>query len=585
MTVLKHFFKALNEEEARFLPRLAADNLGLFLRCAINELDWYYYNLERTDNPSDEQEEQYYILQLGVTRIIKLALDARGSFDVPVVTFRRCSELTIPVLGIVSALGIIQHGRRVAQTIALGVGKIEEISEKQFVITLPEEVTDDDFYERTVLQHYNTELQKIFAKITRIEAWHELEAQVNSKLHDLVYPFEKHFIGYGGDPLLDDFFFGLAYKEIRLQEGFDTFHYSIQFGGICFQSYILALTFLVSMYIRHERFAESLVKKEPNILLENILTITSDTESFIKSVRDAVNYFGKNYENFEEIDLSQARSIFKVLSCSRANSSFIEAPGSPLPLIVQSSDAGFIRCLTGAHTEPVRFLLESLRYHYPKEYDENQKTREASLQRAVQRLLNDAFHDLKYHENVLLKLGSKILTDIDLAVFEECTGVVILCQLKHQELYGFDLHAKRIRSDRLKSQVKNWLAKIDEWIADVDESEIRKFLRLPRHFPKPVIYKMIISRHFSYPLKDIIIDNSTVYANWLHFFNANELVKRNYPERSLQNLINILKEVQNPPENKTHLPEPTTKWTINELSFVTSQRKPTSDENQKEETS
>lgn len=571
MTILRRFFDALNEEEAKFVPSLAADSLGMMLRSAISELDWYHYNLVRADPPTNEQQEQFYILQLGVTRLVKLALDARASYDVPVVTFRRCRDVTIPVLEIASALGMIQHGRRVAQTIALGVGRIEESSEKHFVITLPEQIADDAYYERAVLQHYNAESRRQFAAATGSEKWKQLEARVNAKLSELVYPFKEHFIGYGGDPLLDEYFFGLAYHEINLQEGFDTFHYSIRFGGIRFQNYVLALTFLISIAMKHERFAEALVKKEHTVLLENLLTISVDREPFIQSIRDAVNWFGKDIADFEQIGLAQARSIFEVLSCGRASTSLVDAPGSPLPLILQFSDAGFIRCQTGAYSEPVRFLLGSLRYHYPREYDANQHSREASFQRAIRRVLNGAFRGLQYRENVTVKLGSRKLTDVDVAILEETTGVVVLCQLKHQELCGADLHARRVRGDRLKGEVKDWLGKLGQWIAVVGEKGIRASLRVPRRFPELAVYKLVISRHDGYPLRDVIADSETFYANWIQFFNANELVKRDCPERKLQNLLGILRKVQNPPESQTHLPEPTTNWTIDELSFVTRQ--------------
>lgn len=54
---LKQFFDALNAQESTFIPQLASDNLGLILRSAVNELDWYFYNITRTDNPTYEQQE------------------------------------------------------------------------------------------------------------------------------------------------------------------------------------------------------------------------------------------------------------------------------------------------------------------------------------------------------------------------------------------------------------------------------------------------------------------------------------------------------------------------------------------------
>lgn len=42
---LKLFAEALRAEERKFLPVLASDNLGLLLRSAINELDWYDHDV------------------------------------------------------------------------------------------------------------------------------------------------------------------------------------------------------------------------------------------------------------------------------------------------------------------------------------------------------------------------------------------------------------------------------------------------------------------------------------------------------------------------------------------------------------
>ena len=90
--------------------------------------------------------------------------------------------------------------------------------------------------------------------------------------------------------------------------------------------------------------------------LENVLTISSDTEGFAESIRDAINYFGFVYEDLEERISVDAQRIFEVLSCSRQNTALYRDQDR-LPLIIQNSEKGFIRCLTGAHSYPMQFLL------------------------------------------------------------------------------------------------------------------------------------------------------------------------------------------------------------------------------------
>lgn len=572
-SLLREFFNALNAEESTFIPRLASDSQGLILRSAVNELDWYHYNLTHTYNPTFEQMEQFYLLQLGVTRLIQLSLDARPSFDVPTVMFRRNQNITIPVLEITAALGMIEHGRRIAQTVSTGLCSIERTGKNEFLIILPSVIPDDEYYERDISQYYQAESRKNFAKILQSAHGKKVETEVNAKLTELVYPYQTHYIGYGADQLLDDYFFAIANSELQLYDGYDTFNYATLFGGIRFQHYILALTYLISLYIRHERFAEALVRKESSVKLENVLTISSDTAGFVQSIRDAVNYFGSVFEDFEEITLEDARRIFEVLSCSRKNTAaLLSRPASPLPLVIQSSDQGVIRCLTGAHISPMQFLLNSLRHHYPQDYDRHQQLREKSMQAAIKRVLNEGFNGLKYLENIKVRIDGRVLTDIDLIVTEEDTGTVFLCQLKYQELYGSDIHSKHVRTKRLNNEVSSWLTSLDDWISTVGEAGVRASLRLSKNFPALRVYRIVISKHYAYPLRDLAYNHDTAYANWIQFFNSIELVKLNCPDnRRLGDLVAMLKRTEAPGGLQEHLPEPRSEWIINSLKFTVRQ--------------
>lgn len=574
MTTLKSFFEALNNEESKLIPVLASDNLGLLMRCAINELDWYYYNYSKTPEPTEEQQEQFYLMQMGAALLIKLVLKSRESFDVPVVTTRRRPDLTMKVLSIVSALGMVQHGRRVAQTIAGGIGKIEKTGPQEFTITLPSEIDHDDYYERYLLRHYTSESWRLFRELFVHEKFQDVEKEVHEKLYELVYPFMEHYIGYDTDPTLDNYFFALASHEVSLQEGYDTYNYAVKFGGISVQQYMLALKYIVSLSIKHEYFAEALVKKHPEVKLENVLTISADVYPFIESLRDAVNYFGSGYEDFEEIDLNQATQIFNVLTCSRDCLDLIDAPGSPHPLSIRCSETGVIRALFGAHSEPVRYLLESLRYHYPKDYNKNQGNREASLQRAIRRVLNEAFQELDYLPNVRMRLDGRVLSDIDLVVLDKKAGTVLLFQLKHQELYGSDLYSKYVRNDRLKNEVRDWMFAVNSWISTLGKEGVKKALQLKNDWAQDLqIFRVVISRHVAYPLKGIVNGEDSAYANWPQFFNSIQILKRDHEAPTLENLIGVLRETQEKPDKVTHLPEPTSKWNLHELTFIITQEK------------
>lgn len=538
----------------------------------MSELDWHYHNYSKAENPTAEQQEQIYILHLGTSRLVQLALEIHESFEFPVVTMRRNRDLAIRVLEIASGLGMIQHGRRVAQSVSFGLGTINQTDENEFVITLPKEVEDQDFYEREVVRHYNSESRRLFKEAIRTENWDALNKEVSTLIHDLVYPFRQHFIGYDAHPVLDSFFYGLAMHELTLQQGYDTYHYATSFGGVRMQSYVIALTYLVSISIRHEQFAEALVKKVPEVKLENVLTINADLDPFVESLCYAVNYFGSSFGNYEEIGLAEARQIADVLSLSRENIKLIDAPGSPYPLLVKFSDTGLIRSTFGARSEPVRFLLESLRFHFPQDYDKNQADREGSFQRATRRVLDDCFSDLEYRENVTMRIDGRTLSDIDLVVIDKTNRSILMCQLKHQELYGYDLHARAARTKRLRIQVEEWLNALENWLMSVGLEGALMALQLPKRMREELrVYTIVISRDFAFPLKDIVTGDDQAFASWEQFYNALQIAKRDHVNARLSGLIRVLRETHISGEPVTHLEEPTLKWRINELTFITEQ--------------
>ncbi|MFM0259583.1 hypothetical protein [Paraburkholderia sediminicola] len=571
-TAVSQFFDALTAQEVAFILELASDSRGLILKAAINELDWYYYNLSLREVVTFEQTEQFYLLQLGVARLIKLSLEARPVFSVPSVMFQRDPGITLPVLQIVGGLGMIEHGRRIAQSASTGLCIIEHTGENEFLIRLPSVVPDDEYYERAIGEHYRAQSRRRIEELFELDHAREVNEEVGATLKKLVYPFQRHFIGYHADPILDDYFFTVAFSEIQLTDGYDSFHGSVKFGGVAFQKYVLALTFFVAISIRHERFAEALVEKAPSVRLENVLTITSETESFIQSIRDAINQFGKVYDGFEDATLEDARRIFDVLSVSRRNTAILSRPASALPMMVQSSDQGFIRSIAAAHISPMQFLLDSLRHHYPRDYDKHQQSREKSMQMAIKRVLGDAFSGLAYLENIKVRLGRRELTDIDLVVMEEGTGTVFLCQIKFQDLFGADLQSKHNRTTRLKEQTLKWLASLDEWIEAVGDAGVRASLRLPRRFPPLRIYRLVISRHYSYPLRDLAQDATTAHANWYQFVNSIELVKlETRSGRTLDDLVEMLKRMEAPRGPQSHHDEPRSEWIIDSLKFTVMQ--------------
>ncbi|MCC8974206.1 hypothetical protein [Bradyrhizobium brasilense] len=432
---LSQFFKALTNEEKRLASHLQNDRLGLAMRAALNELDLHDYLAGRKSKATENDQERSYFMRLGVARLVKIALESHDRFDAPTVTFQRHPGISVPVLRLIDTLGIVEHGRRMAQSVTAGVASISRDGD-EFILKLPAKLPDHEYRERVLASAYKDHARRAMSERLRSPLGHKLGEEVSNLFDELVYPFAQHFIGYEAHPTLDDAFFGLAYHEIAISDEYDNFHYKTCFGGIPFQNWKLAAAFILSVAMRHERFAEALVKKNPNIRIEDILTVSVNTTPFVEALRDAINHFGSTFDGHNEITLSQARCIFETLSINRRNIQLLDRPGSPFPPLIQCSDEHVIRPLFGARDDLMLFVLTSIQFHFPSDYDSAQQQREHAMQLATKRILGNAMPALEFRNNIIIRRTGRKVTDLDLVVIEPPSGEILLCQFKHQDPYG-----------------------------------------------------------------------------------------------------------------------------------------------------
>jgi hypothetical protein len=453
-----------------------------------------------------------YISQLGVVRIIQLAMEAHLKFEAPAMTIPREPNTSAAVLSLIGVAGAIQHGRRVAQSLAVRGTRVEKLPNR-FRIVLPAKLPDLELHERELERFHEGRHKARFARDHEANIGGIIVDDVTSLLTNLVYPFNKHFIGYDADPTLDFYFFSKAYTEVLLAKGFDTFHFSTTFGGVTFNNYKLAAIFIVSTAIKHRAFVGALLEKERSIRLEDVLTVSVETVGFLEGLRGFINEYGEKLGDHLPITDEEVGIIFEVLLISRRNLALLDCPGAPLPPLIQCSDEHVIRPLASASGDQVMlFLLNSLQHRFPKEYDRAQRTREGAMQRAVEKEMRSAFPKLQFRGNIKLKRSGKDLTDIDLVILEASGDRAILLQLKHQDPYGADLAAMLARTGRLNQQVNGWLHKVKSWLDAASTAELCATLRLPSQTTRPEIDLLVLTRHYAHSLRHVVAEFDAGFA-------------------------------------------------------------------------
>ena len=100
--------------------------------------------------------------------------------------FLRERGITIPVLEIAGGLGMIEHGRRIAQTISTGLCRIEKVGENEYIITCrPSSPTMSimrgRFQSTTVLSPEDGSLNSCALSV--VENWKQTSANCSQSLY------------------------------------------------------------------------------------------------------------------------------------------------------------------------------------------------------------------------------------------------------------------------------------------------------------------------------------------------------------------------------------------------------------------
>ena len=517
---VREFLAKLSAEEDKFITKIQLDKTGAGLITAIKEFDHYYYNLVRHER-SEETDHHFHIMQLGLPRLIAGTLETIPRFRYPVITFKSDQLLIRGALEMVVALGAIEHGRRFAQAALAGECEIHRSNERQYDVVMPDLVFNMEQHEAEVEHHYLR-----FSRRKVDEAFNDSLRRgrtldhIDVLLRQNVYVFREHFIGYDAHPDLDDFFLALAYKELQFRRGYDTFDEQLRFGGVTMQKYTLATIYFLSLAFKHERFASTLVEKAPEIRLRDVLTITSDKSELERSMIDALNHYGPFLEGFTPLTPEEARTILRVLSVRRGNSSVLSSTMAPMPYLIEYSETAWITSTAAIQIGAIDFLLNSLKHHFAVDYDRNQQTREGSMQRALRRILNNFLPGLTLVDNVRLRRDGNTLTDIDFAAIDEADGTVVFFQLKHQDHYGGDMRRRSNRASRLRREIDHWLASVRRWIAEKDVPTIESVLRVRRGVALQRIYFVVVAKHFAHFLSSSDLKEDVAYATWMQLVDA-----------------------------------------------------------------
>lgn len=513
------FLDILDREDEAVSQGLSQDRFGVGLISAIREVD-YYDHQARPHEASEERHEHMYLLRLGLPRLVRRTFERVPAFDLPVVTFARDRHNARGALERLAAFGLIEHGRRMAYASIAGECCISQVDARIFEFRLPADFVPLDHFESSVEAHYIAAAQTRMDEALRAAFTSGMEERVQRLLRENVYVWRGCHIGYNADPAIDRYFFVQAFANLKLRPGVDSFSPELRFGGVQFIAYVLCAAYFLSLAWKHVAFCEALVAKHPDIELANIITVTGPREGLIDTIVECLNELGAGEAGYVAIGRAEAETLYSVLSARRANATLLEGGLMTVPFVVEYSDTSVVHSISGAQLDPIGFLLSSLRYHHPRDYDRHQRSREAAMQVSIKRLLGGVLPRVELRDNIALRAGGRKVTDIDLVAFDPKSGTALFFQLKHQDRYAGDMRKRGSRSTRLLSETERWLGNVREWLAVTDARQLSAALRLGRGQTVKTVRFVAVSRHFAHFLNPLARADDFAYATMSQFFDA-----------------------------------------------------------------
>ena len=193
------------------------------------------------------------------------------------------------------------------------------------------------------------------------------------------------------------------------------------------------------------------------------------------------------------------------------------------------------------------------------------------MQRALKRVIGQAFPQPLFRENIRLQADGHVLTDVDFVVIDAARGTIVLCQLKAQDLYGADIRVRGTKMGRLNREVSGWISTVRRWLDLAGKEKLRQSLGLPARTAVRDILFLTITHHYAHSLKEISVDDDTAFATVLQLFNAIELMKKQQGSfMTLKGLFEHIRKHVVQAVDQVHLEEGDREYQLDTLRFSVS---------------
>jgi hypothetical protein len=358
-----------------------------------------------------------------------------------------------------------------------------------------EALEEQEFWQRQAsLADSQKQLKAIVASI---------EPKVHDRMRPLVHVWYDHYIGHDSTPEIDLYFDQCGLMATQHMLGHDVFADEAQFGGLPFGFYRAVVWTLAGWKLKHLHFASILHTMHPELLFQNLLTLTCDVSQLTAEIADSL-----------QVSTSEASQALALLEVNRDNASRVLINGHAVPPLIRAAREQYIWGIAGFLDEPFQFLLRNLRVHYESDWDRAIHDREDIFRRELYELLPQNWLVKMPRSKKLKKKNGEDLTDIDAVIIDSNSGAVGLFQLKWQDPFGHIMRERAARMGNFQSKAEYWVNSVTDYLEHSQDQQLKNLFECRKVKSPLSCYLFVLGRYFSQFSGNIRPDAKAVWSTW-----------------------------------------------------------------------
>lgn len=516
--------EAIAREELEVSKMIPEDSLGrkMLLHTSVRAIDVFYNNHGDAD---EEGEGVFHLLGYGkaLNTLMGSFVDEIGWVADPVTqqvwdwanTFvYRCGKIAL-------ATRWLQNERAGLLRVAY------DDKAKTFYFTPTTDQVDLEGIDRDATTWHLKNMYEYYSR-PKLEKLIEKFPRIQEKMGQLVEVWHGHFIKYVyEDPEIDDYFEEMAYYLSVAMAGWESFPPHCTFGGIKFHDFVDLAKLNMGISLKHKAFCNELIRKEPGIRAENILTITTDKTELVRSISSCLD------RNPKEIEI-----LVDAQTMDLNNFEYHTAEsGAPSPPYIKLGANLLLRSSAGCEGDCYTYLARELRRRFKDDYFRAVNEREAAFRNDINRMFKEP-HYLKTERGIRIK-SFGIHTDIDAAVYNRISGTMALFQLKWQDLFGRSTRERRSRISNLFEPAKKWVDKMISWVSSNDAKTIMSALGFDTNQSITSVKLFVVGRN-SVHFTGETADDRVAWCTWHQMLQADAEIAKDNSDK-LDYLYQVLK--------------------------------------------